>query len=290
MTRGRPWACAALLAFGLCGGPVSAAERWQQLPATPMLPRPVQSGLAPVDGIRLWYAVFNADAGKKADPVVLVHGGLANASYWGRLVPVLARDREVIVLDSRGHGRSTRDARPIGYDLMSDDVAGLLDFLHVRRAALVGWSDGAIIGLDLAIHHPDRLSGVFAFAANSDPSGVRDVGKSPVFQAYEARAAQEYAVNSPTPTGFKPFLKAIGRMWEAEPRFSDADLAAIRVPVWIVDGDHDEAILRDNTDHMASVIPGAREVILPDASHFAFLQDPDGFGRQVQAFLASLHP
>ena len=84
----------------------------------------------------------------------MVHGGLANSDYWGLQVPVLAQHYQVIVLDSRGHGRSTRTAAPIGYDVMAADVLALMDALHIRKAALVGWSDGAIIGLDIAIHHP----------------------------------------------------------------------------------------------------------------------------------------
>ena len=86
------------------------------------------------------------------------------------------------MLDSRGHGRSTRTETPIGYDLMASDVLALMD-KRIPKAALVGWSDGAIIGLDIAIHHPERLTRLFAFAANSDPSGVKDVSQSPVFTA-----------------------------------------------------------------------------------------------------------
>ncbi len=124
------------------------------MPPTPALPTPELSGTAPVNGIRLWYAVYG-----HGDPVILVHGGLANSDYWGLQIPVLARRYQVIVLDSRGHGRSTRTAAPIGYDAMASDVLALMDTLQVRKAALVGWSDGAIIGLDIAIHHPERLAG-----------------------------------------------------------------------------------------------------------------------------------
>ena len=84
------------------------------------------------------------------------------------------RDTPVILVDSRGHGRSTRDARPYGYDLMADDVVALLDTLHIAKADVVGWSDGAILGIDLAIRHPDRVGRIFAFAANTVTSGVQD--------------------------------------------------------------------------------------------------------------------
>jgi pimeloyl-ACP methyl ester carboxylesterase len=254
---------------------------WERLPPTPSLPKSGHTGVAAVNGIRLWYAVYG-----HGDPVILVHGGLANSDYWGLQIPVLARRYQVIVLDSRGHGRSTRTTAPIGYDAMAADVLALMDTLHVGKAALVGWSDGAIIGLDIAIHHPERLTRLFAFAANSDPSGVKDVDKSPVFTAYEERAAREYAKLSPTPTQFKAFLDNISKMWASEPHFTEAQLRGIKVPTWIVDADHDEAIKRENTDYMASLIPGAGELILPAVSHFAFLQDPALFNEALMQFLS----
>jgi pimeloyl-ACP methyl ester carboxylesterase len=108
---------------------------------------------------------------------------MGNSNYWGLQIPALAWHYQVIVLDSRGHGRSTRNREAITYHLMATDVLSLMDALHVTKAAPVGWSDGAIIGLDIAIHHPDRLTKLFAFAANSDTSGVKDVDKDPVFIA-----------------------------------------------------------------------------------------------------------
>ena len=169
---------------------------------------------------------------------------------------------------------------------MASDVLGLMDALHIRKAALVGWSDGAIIGLDIAIHHPERLTRLFAFAANSDPSGVKDVDKSPVFTAYEDRAAREYAKLSPAPGQFKVFLDNISGMWASEPHFTEAELRGIKTPTWIVDADHDEAIKRENTDYMASLIPGAGELILPRVKSFAFLQDPAFFNAALLHFLA----
>ena len=270
-----------LLAFGSAFRAVAQQYNWQRLPPTPTLSKPDRSGTVAVNGIRLWYAVFG-----HGDPVILVHGGLANSDYWGLQVPVLARRYQVIVLDSRGHGRSTRTAAPIGYDAMAADVLALMDTLHIGKAALVGWSDGAIIGLDIAIHHPERLTKLFAFAANSDPSGVKDVDKSPVFTAYIDRASREYAKLSTTPAEFKAFLDNISKMWASEPHFTDDQLRGIKVPTWIVDADHDEAIKRENTDHMAGLIPGAGELILPAVSHFAFLQDPGMFNDALMRFLS----
>jgi pimeloyl-ACP methyl ester carboxylesterase len=257
-----------------------AAPAWQDLPPIPMLPKASASGYVPVNGIKIWYAEFGI-----GEPVILLHGGLANANYWVNQVPVLAKRYQVIVMDSRGHGRSTRDATPFGYDLMASDVVALMDFLKIPKAAIVGWSDGAIVGLDLAIHHPERVTKLFAFAANSDPSGVQDVNQSPVFTRFIARAQKEYEQLSVTPDQYKPFLEEITRMWTTQPDFTAKQLQAITVPVWIVDGDHDEAIKRENTEFMAKEIPGARLIIQPGVSHFSFLQNPVQFNRDVLRFL-----
>ena len=257
-----------------------AAPRWLNLPPTPTLPKAAQSGFAPVNGIKVWYAMFG-----RGEPVLLLHGGLANANYWGHQVRALQRHYQVIVMDSRGHGRSSRNQEPYGYDLMASDVIGVLDHLKIKKTAIVGWSDGAIIGLDIAMKHPERVSKLFAFAANSDPSGVADIATSDVFNAYIARAGEEYKRLSPTPTEYKSFVAEITRMWESQPKWSASDLAAIKVPTWIVDGDHDEAIKRENTEFMAANIPGAGLLIQPEVSHFSFLQDPEQFNDDVLRFL-----
>ena len=269
------------LAILACGTAALATPQWLNLPPTPSLPKAVRSGLAPVNGIKIWYATFG-----HGESVVMLHGGLASADYWGRQVRALQTHYQVIVMDSRGHGRSSRDAQPFGYDLMASDVLALMDHLGIKKAAIVGWSDGAIIGLDIAMHHPERVSKLFAFAANSDPSGVADIAKSNVFNAYIARAGEEYKRQSPTPTEYKAFVEEITKMWETQPKWTDADLARIKVPTWIVDADHDEAIKRENTEFMAAHIPGAGLLIQPEVSHFSFLQDPEQFTGDLLHFLA----
>jgi pimeloyl-ACP methyl ester carboxylesterase len=188
-------------------------------------------------------------------------------------------------MDSRGHGRSTRNSEPFGYDLMAADVIGLLDFLKIPKAAIVGWSDGGILGIDIAIHHPERVTKLFAFAANSDPSGVKEVSQSPIFNRFIARAGKEYERLSPTPDQYKQFLDEITKMWASQPNFTAKQLHAIKVPVWIVDGDYDEAIKRENILFMAKQIPGAKLLLEPDVSHFSFLQNPQQFNDDLLRFL-----
>jgi pimeloyl-ACP methyl ester carboxylesterase len=258
-----------------------AEERWQSLPPTPAAIPTDRSGEAKANGISIYYAIYGQGA-----PVILLHGGLANTEYWGNQIAALAPRHTVIVMDSRGHGRSTRDARPYGYDLMADDVVALMDVLKVPKADIVGWSDGGILGLDLAMRHPDRVGKIFAFAANTVTSGVKDgVEKNPTFAAYIERAGHEYAVHSATPKDYDAFVEQISKMWADEPNWTDAQLKAIKAPVLVVDGDHDEAIKREHTEYIAATIRGAGLLILPNASHFAFLQDPGLFNFAILHFL-----
>jgi pimeloyl-ACP methyl ester carboxylesterase len=259
-----------------------AAARWETVPAAQPMPPAVQSGYAPVNGIKMYYAVFG-----EGDPVLLIHGGLANSDYWANQVIALAKTHKVVVADSRGHGRSSRTAEPIGYDLMASDYVALLDYLKIPKIAAVGWSDGGIIGIDIAMHHPERLTKLFAQAANVTTDGVKpDTMQSPAFSGFVARAGEDYKRLSPTPGDYAAFVAEINKMWDTQPNWTRAQLSQIRVPTAIVLGDHDEAIKRDHTEYMASVIPGAKLIVLKDVSHFAMLQDPESYTRAILAFLA----
>jgi pimeloyl-ACP methyl ester carboxylesterase len=234
------------------------------------------------DGARIWYATYGDGA-----PVILLHGGLGHSGNWGYQVPsLIAAGYRVVLIDSRGHGRSTRDARPYSYDLLASDVLAVMDALELERAAFVGWSDGACTALVLAAVDPDRVSGVFFFACNVDPSGVRDMDEpNPVFNRCFSRHATDYARLSATPDDFGAFVEAVSLMQQTQPNFTADDLARIQVPVTIVQSEHDEFIKREHAAYLAATIPDAGLVILPGVSHFAPLQRPDEFNAAVLTFL-----
>jgi pimeloyl-ACP methyl ester carboxylesterase len=251
------------------------------LPPTPAPIATDRAGQAQVNGISVHYAIYG-----HGSPVIFLHGGLANTDYWGNQVAAVAAHHTVILMDSRGHGRSTRDARPYGYDLMADDVVALMDNLKIAKADIVGWSDGGILGIDLAMRHKDRVGKVFAFAANTVTSGLKEgVEKNPTFAAYIARAGREYVEHSATPKEYDAFVEQISRMWAEQPNWSDAQLKAIDTPILVVDGDHDEGIKLEHTEYIAATIPHAGLLILPNVSHFAFLQDPRQFNFAILHFL-----
>jgi pimeloyl-ACP methyl ester carboxylesterase len=277
---------AVLLLLALAPWRAEAVELWQTLPPTPAAVSGARSGHAEVNGIRLFYVDVGA-----GPPVVLLHGGLANSDYLADQARALARTYRVILVDSRGHGRSTRDGRSFSYDLMADDVVALLDTLQIDKAAIVGWSDGANIGLDMAMRYPRRVTRVFAFAANTATSGIKDdFERNPTVMAFAARAGREYSHLSPSPWPYMLFQVQMNKMWKSEPNWSDVQLRAIRTPVWVVAGEHDESIKRQHTEYIAATIPGARLMILPNVSHFAMLQDPAAFNTAILKFLGKPQP
>lgn len=245
------------------------------------LPTPGAYGAVEHAGAHIWYAVYGQGA-----PVILLHGGLGHSGNWGHQVPaVVDAGYQAIVIDSRGHGRSTRDDRPYRYELLAADVAAVMDQIQIAKAALVGWSDGACTALVLAATAPHRVAGVFFFACNMDPSGTKAIEFTPTLGRCFNRHVQDYTQLSATPAQFEEFSRAVELMQSTQPNYRAADLAQITAPVTIVLGEHDEFIKREHAEYLAQAIPGADFVLLPDVSHFAPLQRPELFNHAVLTFL-----
>jgi pimeloyl-ACP methyl ester carboxylesterase len=282
------------------------APRWRSVPVPPAMPKPLESGFAPVNGIAMYYAIYGSGT-----PILLIHGGLSSSDVWASEIPALATKHEVIVADSRGQGRSTWTGQRLSYELMASDYLALLDYLQVRKVAVVGWSDGGIIGLNLAIHHPDRLTALFAQAANASPDGLFAQSKSDrwsflssmrrsvkamrnlaaaALDAAETRISSLFKRPSPSPDRPAALRRAVFELWASEPHFTRQQLASITVRTAIVIGDHDEVVRRDHTEYLANTIPGARLIILTGVDHSAVLEDPAAYTRAVLDFIDERRP
>jgi len=190
-------------------------------------------------------------------------------------------------MDTRGHGRSTWDGAPLSYEQFASDALALLDHVGVERANLVGWSDGAITGLEIAITHPERLNRAVIYAANFTPDGqlpeiVPSDQLPPLEQFYD-----DYQRLSPAPERFEELLGALMAMYAVAPDFNEEELGSITTPLLILDGAQEEMIKPDQPIRMAELIPGAELVIMPDTGHYAPLARPDEFNQIVLEFLAT---
>jgi pimeloyl-ACP methyl ester carboxylesterase len=265
--------------------PVEAAKDWLMLPATPSLPSPKRSEVVTVNGTPVFFAQFG-----DGPAVLFLHGGLGNSNYWGHQVHALAEKFTVTVMDTRGHGRSPVTSGKFGFNVFADDAAALLAVLGIASAAIVGWSDGAITGLQLAMTRPDLVTRLFAFGANSSVGGLRPGGaRTPVFASYAARCAREYKQLSPHPERWSELVSGLGVMWRSQPNFTKPQLAVIKPPTVVSDGEYDEIIKHEHTEQIARQIPNARLVIQPSVSHFAMLQNPDQFNQELAKFLTADH-
>jgi pimeloyl-ACP methyl ester carboxylesterase len=258
-------------------------EHFEANGAAPLPVAGVQ-GYVEHDGARIWYAAYGSGS-----PVILLHGGLGHSGNWGYQVPMLVSlGHRAVLIDSRGHGRSTRAATPFTYELMASDVLAVMDALGMDKAAIVGWSDGACTALILAMQAPARVAGVFFFACNMDPSGVRETPPSPILDRCFRRHARDYAELSTTPDQFTAFVDAVSLMMRTQPNYSAGELATIQAPVAIVQGEHEEFIRAEHAEYLARSIRGSELILMPGVSHFAPLQRPEQFNNVIRAFLAKV--
>ncbi len=264
---------------------MNAANTWETLPPPAPLPPAETQGYVDHDGARIFHAIHGA-----GPPVMLLHETFGNGEHFGNQVPALVgAGYRAILIDSRGQGRSTRDARPFSYALMVSDVLVVMDALGLGKASFVGWSDGAIIGLILAMKHPERVTRAFAFGANMDPGGIAEGAFSlPIMRQAAEEARQDYIRLSETPNEFRTLSIGMTRMFRGDPNYTEADLALIRgPPIAIVHGEREEFIRPGHAEYLARAIPDASLIVLPDVSHFAPWQNPEGFNAAMLGFLAA---
>lgn len=250
------------------------------------LPATRDQGHVEHDNARIWYAAYGAGL-----PVILLHGGLGHSGNWGYQVPALVRGGyRAVLIDSRGHGRSTRDERPLSYGSMASDVLALMDALQLEKAVLVGWSDGACTALILAAQVPSRVAGVFFFACNMDPGGVKVLEVTPTLNRCFDRHRKDYARLSATPDRFEEFVEAVSLMQRTQPNYSAQDLARIGVPVLVAQSEHDEFIKPEHAEYLAGALPKADLLVLKEVSHFAPLQRPERFNAAMLVFVSKVLP
>jgi pimeloyl-ACP methyl ester carboxylesterase len=235
---------------------------------------------ADVNGVSLYYETYG-----QGPPVLLVHGAAGFLETMHPFITALASTHTVIAVDSRAQGRSTDSSAPLSYAQMGDDMIKLLDKLGIARTDIVGWSDGGIIGLDMAMKHPSHVRRLIAIGANYDANGVAPGALGPQAAAEIASQVKPfYDAIAPDPSHFPVMVRKIMTMVRTEPHYRLSELARISAKTLIVAGEHD-LILRRHTDMLARAIPGAKEIIVPGATHFGPLENPDAYDKIALDFL-----
>jgi pimeloyl-ACP methyl ester carboxylesterase len=240
-----------------------------------------------VQGVHTYYEEHGS-----GDPLLLLHGGMADADSFRQQTPEFAGRYRVVVPERRGHGRTADVDGPITYDLMADDMIAFIDTLDIGPAHLVGWSDGGNVGLLVAIKRPDLVRRLAALGSNFSAAGLTPEAAaafSPDTATSVIPAMREmWKASAVDAERFDVVLEKMVRCWN-DYAISPHDLARIAAPTLVMVGDDDITSL-EHTIALYEAIPDAQLAVIPGASHLAPLEKPGLVNRLVLDFLATDGP
>ena len=212
-------------------------------------------------------------------PLLFIHGNGGSINNFTKNIPYFATKYKVIIADSRAHGKSVDPTDSLSYEMMADDYAALLDQMKIDSAYVVGWSDGGINGLLMAIRHPGKVRKLAITGANlrPDTTAVPQEVWNLVTPTYEGLKAKTDK-NEMEKKGFK-----LLRLLVENPHIPLSDLQKINCPTLVIGGDHD-VIREEHTMEIYKNIPNAYLWILPNSGHSTPIAYATEFNTKVDAF------
>lgn len=249
---------------------------------------------APVNGLNLYYEIHGS-ANPARPPLVLLHGGGDTIqTSFGRILPELARDRQVIAFEQQGYGHTADIAeRPFTFEQSADDTAALLRYLDIERADLFGFSNGGTVALQVAIRHPQLVRKLVLASALASRAGAYawlwDAMTDATLENMPQELQDEYLKVAPHPENLRMFHdKAAQRMRDFQDIPEEA-MRSIRAPALIVVGDAD-VIRPEHAVEMFRMLPHAQLAILPGADHMQVTTRTDVLVPAINAFLDAPAP
>ena len=202
--------------------------------------KPADSGYAPVNGIKVYYEVYG-----EGKPIVLLHGAFYTIEMnWGQLIPELSKTRKVIAIEMQGHGHTPFSDRKLNLATLASDVEGVMNYLKVDSADIVGYSMGGSVAYQLTIQSPKRVRKLVIISSTYKSSGwlpqVTSAFKS-MKPEYLANTPLETAYDAVAPdkTKWTKFLEQMIVFVQTPFDMGDANIAKITSPVLIISGDND---------------------------------------------------
>jgi len=202
--------------------------------------KPVNSGYVPVNGIKVYYEEYG-----EGRPVVLLHGAFYTIGMnWGQLIPGLSKTRKVIAIEMQGHGHTPYSERELSFPTLASDVRGVMDYLKIDSADVVGYSMGGSVAYEFAIQNPKRLRKLVIISSTYKSSGwLPEVANA--FKAFKPEFFENtpmhtaYNAVAPDRTKWTPFLEHMFAFAATPFDFGDSNIAKIAAPVLIISGDND---------------------------------------------------
>lgn len=241
---------------------------------------------AELPGVRTWYETEGS-----GDPVVLLHGGFCTNETWSPQRADLAARFRLFLPERRGHGRTPDVPGPASYRDMADDTAAFVEAVVGGPAHLVGWSDGGIVALLVAIARPDLVRKVVVTGANFLPAPESTAAPGLLVEMAPdgpdlAPFREMYAAVSPDGAGHWPVVAGkLIEMFRTQPNIPAEDLARIGAPTLVLTGD-DDVVSLEHTVALYRAVPGSELAVVPGTSHALLMEKPDLVNRIILDFLS----
>jgi pimeloyl-ACP methyl ester carboxylesterase len=238
-----------------------------------------------VNDIHLYYEVYGSGY-----PLLLMHGNGGWINDLRNQIPDFAKYFKVIAVDSRAQGLSTDANEELSFSLMASDVAQLLDSLKIDSAYVLGWSDGGIVGLELALNYPKKIAKLVTVGANflpdstALPAKIIDEMKTSSFARLDSATQRDIITHSHFPERAGLIYDKLNKLDLFHPHFTLEQLHSIKVPTLVMAGDHD-IIIDTHTLNLFHALPHSELCIVPGAGHGLLLRQPALANEIIKNFL-----
>jgi pimeloyl-ACP methyl ester carboxylesterase len=259
--------------------------------------KPIHAGYANVNGLRMYYEQHGAEG----FPLVLVHGGGSTINTtFGRILPLLARTHRVIAVEVQAHGHTRDIDRPFTFTQDADDIAVLLDTLHVAQADIFGFSNGGTTALQVGIRHPGKVRRLIIASSNYKRDGMVDgfweMMEKGTFADMPQIFKDELRKIDPSDAAAHALFDRDSKRMLAFKDIPDQDIKSIQAPALVLDGDRD-VVRVEHAVELSRLLPHGRLSILPGehGEYFGEISHPvddrvtRGFVDLVDEFLAAEH-
>lgn len=251
-----------------------------------------QMGYARVNGLKMYYEIHGPGETLPSgggEPLLLIHGAYGTIGMWGDILTALAAERQVIAVELQGHGHTADIDRALSFSQLADDMAALLEHLDIPQADVVGYSLGGIIGLQLAMRHPDRVRKLVAISANyrSDGyypevlAGIQHITPE-VFAGSPMEGA--YLSSAPHPEDWPKLIAKLKTLAEEEFAWPEEEIRSITAPTLVMNGDSDIVrpehavalfrLLGGGVPGDLTGLPASQLAILPGKTHATMGDEP----------------
>jgi pimeloyl-ACP methyl ester carboxylesterase len=250
----------------------------------------IRRDYATVNGLRMYYEIHGSGR-----PLVLLHGAFGVVESWAPMLPALTKNRQVVMVEQQGHGRTFDRSGPLTYEQMADDTVALLRALKIGPVDMFGYSDGGIVALGVAFRAPDLVRRVAVFGSNAgsvkathEPEMYEAFAKLPVDFA-PAEFKDPYDRVAPDKSKWPVLVQKIKEMGLGFKGYPEADLRSIKALTLIMQGDRD-IVRPEHAVEMFRIIPRSQLAILGGGDHFMPLRNPDRVLAVLVPFLEAPEP